>query len=68
MNLLRWVARAIFVVALVVWGRAAIRSMDYPETSQQTRRRTEAFIVMMAAGMLSFPMPKRAEPDEEETF
>jgi hypothetical protein len=67
-KLLRWVARLVFVVALVVWGRAAIRSMDYPETWAQSRRRTEAFIVMVAAGMLSFPAPKRTDPDEEETF
>jgi hypothetical protein len=58
MTALRWVARVVFVAALLTWGKAAIRSMDHPETWRQTRARTAAFVVMVAAGMASFPAPK----------
>jgi hypothetical protein len=65
---LRWVSRVVFVVALLTWGQLAIRSARQPETWAQTRRRTYAFVVMMAAGIAGLPASKRADPDEEETY
>ena len=53
-----WIARGVFLVALVTWGRVALRSRDHPEAWQQSERRTVAFVVMMGAGMASFPTPK----------
>jgi hypothetical protein len=58
MRALRWAARLVFVLALICWGRMALRSMDHPETWHQTQKRTAAFVVMMAAGFASFPTPK----------
>jgi hypothetical protein len=45
-------------VALIAWGRMALRSTTRPETWAQTQRRTGAFVVMMAAGFAAFPSPK----------
>ena len=53
-----WIGRLVFLVALVTWGRVALRSIDHPEAWQQTERRTYAFVVMVGAGMASFPTPK----------
>ena len=45
-------------MALLTWGRMGLRSIDHPETWQQTQKRTYAFVVMVGAGMASFPAPK----------
>jgi len=45
----------------------AIRASGAPETWAQTRQRTDAFVVMVVAGMCSLPPPKD-DPDGEERY
>jgi hypothetical protein len=62
---IRWIARIIFVVALLTWGRMAVRAGRAPETWAQTRQRTAAFLTMVFAGMLALPRPKDDTASEE---
>ena len=61
----RWVARAIFVTALLAWGHLAVRAATGPEPWPDTRHRAAAFIVMVAAGIFAFPSRKMEEGEEE---
>jgi hypothetical protein len=63
---LRWIGRSVFVVSLLIWVTLALQAVHGPESGRAAQRRTGAFVVMVASGMLSFPAGKQSRRDEEE--
>jgi len=66
---LSWLARLVFIVALLTWLSFVAKAAQQPESGTDVKRRTAAFLVMVGAGTACLVLaPKKPAADEEETF